>query len=241
MADAAVDRTVPGTTVGDVLAAAAHAYGDAPAIAGCEIEASFAELESQVDVAARAIPGVEVRVVDDEGHELPRGTAGEVVVRGYNVMQGYLDDPEATRRVVDRDGWLHTGDVGVMDERSYLRITDRKKDIYIAGGFNVSPAEVEGLLLGHPGIAQVAVVGAPDPRLGEVGVAFVVAAPGTELDAAEVIRWARGAMANFKVLRHVELVAALPLTASGKVTKVALAERAKELAARSGVSADPGA
>ena len=120
-----------------------------------------------------------MRVVDDDGAEVPRGEPGEVVVRGYNVMQGYFDDPEQTAEAIDADGWLHTGDVGVMDDAGYLRITDRMKDMFIVGGFNAYPAEIERLLLAHPDVAQVAVVGVPDERMGEVGAAFVVPTPGT--------------------------------------------------------------
>ena len=101
-----------------------------------------------------------------------------MLVRGYSVMRGYLDDPEATARAIDADGWLHTGDLGVLDERGYLRIVGRKKDMFIVGGFNAYPAEIENLLLGAPAVGRVAVVGMPDERLGEVGMAFVVVAPG---------------------------------------------------------------
>ncbi|HTM23027.1 MAG TPA: FadD3 family acyl-CoA ligase, partial [Kofleriaceae bacterium] len=131
-----------------------------------------------VDIVAgtcgRAIPGVEVAVIDDAGRPLPAGTPGEVVARGYNIMRGYVDDAEATAAAVDADGWLHTGDIGVLDGRGYLRITDRKKDMFIVGGFNAYPAEIEGFLLKHPAVAQVAVIGVPDERMGQVGKAFVV-------------------------------------------------------------------
>ena len=125
--------------------------------------------------SGRAMPGIEVHVVDDEGRPLPAGEAGEVVIRGYNVMQGYFEDPAATAETIDADGWLHTGDVGVMDERGYLRITDRKKDMFIVGGFNCYPAEIEKIMLGNPAYAQVAVVGviaaAANNAEGIVGVA----------------------------------------------------------------------
>ncbi|MEJ7584820.1 MAG: FadD3 family acyl-CoA ligase [Acidimicrobiales bacterium] len=176
--------------------------------------------------SGRAIADVEVRCVDDAGHERPHGSPGEIVVRGYNVMDGYLDEPEQTAEIIDTDGWLHTGDIGVMDERGYVAITDRKKDMFIVGGFNAYPAEIESLLTDHPGVAQVAVVGVPDDRLGEVGVAFVVAAKGRAVDPDEVMVWARTAMANYKVPRRVEVVDALPLNASGKVLKFELRERA---------------
>ncbi len=138
--------------------------------------------ETIATTSGRAVPGVEVWVVDDDGRELPRGEPGEVVVRGYNVMKGYFDEPEQTAEAIDADGWLHTGDIGVMDARGYLKITDRKKDMFIVGGFNAYPAEIESLLLGHPEIAQAAVVGVPDERLGEVGYAFVVPTAGTTPD-----------------------------------------------------------
>jgi acyl-CoA synthetase (AMP-forming)/AMP-acid ligase II len=176
--------------------------------------------------SGRAIPGVEVKVVDDEGAELPRGEAGEIVVRGYNVMQGYFEDPVQTAEAIDPDGWLHTGDIGTMDDRGYLRITDRKKDMFIVGGFNAYPAEIENQLLAHPEIAQVAVIGVPDDRLGEVGMAFVVPVTGTRPDADEIVGWARDAMANYKAPRHVRIVDALPTNPSGKVLKTALRDTA---------------
>jgi acyl-CoA synthetase (AMP-forming)/AMP-acid ligase II len=160
--------------------------------------------------------------VDDDGDEVAAGEPGEVVVRGYNVMKGYFEDEARTAEAIDPEGWLHTGDIGVMDDRGYLRITDRKKDMFIVGGFNAYPAEIESLLLAHPGIAQAAVVGVPDDRLGEVGVAFVVATAGVQLDPEEVVAWARRSMANFKVPRRVEVLDALPLNASGKVLKFEL-------------------
>ncbi len=172
--------------------------------------------------SGRAMPGIEVQVVDDDGQELAAGEPGEVVIRGYNVMAGYFEDPVATAEAIDADGWLHTGDVGVMDERGYLRITDRKKDLFIVGGFNAYPAEIENLLLGHPHIAQVAVVGVPDERMGEVGAAFVVPATGTTPDPDEIVAWSREHMANFKVPRQVTVVDALPFNASGKVMKFEL-------------------
>ncbi len=178
-----------------------------------------------------AIPDTEVRVVDDAGIEVPRGEPGEVVIRGYNVMKGYFEDPEQTAETIDAGGWLHTGDVGVMDDRGYLRITDRKKDMFIVGGFNAYPAEIESELIRHPAIAQAAVVGVPDERLGEVGVAFVVPRAGSTVDPVAVIAWAREQMANYKVPRRVEVVEALPVNASGKVLKFELREQAAKLLA----------
>lgn len=177
--------------------------------------------------SGRAIPDTEVRIVDEDNNELPRGEAGEIVCRGYNVMLGYLDNPEATAETIDADGWLHTGDVGIMDERGYVRITDRTKDMFIVGGFNAYPAEIENLLMGYEGIAQVAVIGVPDERMGEVGMAFVVARDGVQIDADALSVWARDAMANFKAPRHYRIVDALPTNASGKVVKVELRARGR--------------
>jgi acyl-CoA synthetase (AMP-forming)/AMP-acid ligase II len=182
--------------------------------------------------SGRAIPDVECKVVGDDGVELPRGEAGEVVTRGYHVMSGYLDDPAATAEAIDAEGWLHTGDIGVMDERGNLRITDRKKDLFIVGGFNAYPAEIEGMLLRHPATSQAAVVGMPDERLGEVCAAFVVLRPGQHVTPQELIAWASAEMANFKVPRRVEIVDALPLNASGKVLKTELRERVRRGAMR---------
>lgn len=169
-----------------------------------------------------AMPGNEVIVAGPDGCEVPRGESGEVWVRGTGVMLGYLDDPKATAEAIDAAGWLHTGDVGVMDDRGYLRITDRLKDMYISGGFNVYPAEVEKLLAAHPAIAMVAVVGVPDDRLGEVGKAFVVPRPDAEASPEELLTWSRANMANYKVPRSFVLVDDLPRNAAGKVLKTAL-------------------
>jgi acyl-CoA synthetase (AMP-forming)/AMP-acid ligase II len=186
------------------------------------------DAETIANTSGCAIPDTEVKVVDDDGKEVARGEPGEIVVSGYNVTQGYFEDPEQTAATI-KDGWLHTGDIGVMDERGYIRITDRKKDMFIVGGFNAYPAEIENELLRHPDIAQVAVVGAPDDRMGEVGVAFVVARPRVALDPNLIISWAKSQLANFKVPRHVEIVDALPMNASGKVLKYQLRERARTM------------
>ncbi|WP_025736810.1 3-((3aS,4S,7aS)-7a-methyl-1,5-dioxo-octahydro-1H-inden-4-yl)propanoate--CoA ligase FadD3 [Mycobacterium genavense] len=154
------------------------------------------------------------------------GEAGEVLLRGPNVMLGYLDDPEATAAAIDADGWLHTGDIGVLDTNGNLRITDRLKDMYICGGFNVYPAEVEQVLARMEGVADAAVIGVPDERLGEVGRAFVVTRPGADLDEESVIAYTREHLANFKAPRSVRFVDALPRNAGGKVVKPQLRELA---------------
>ncbi len=182
--------------------------------------------ETVAGTCGRALPGTEVRCVDEQGRPVPTGEAGEVLLRGYHVMQGYFDDEAATREAIDADGWLHTGDVGVLDERGYLRITDRLKDMFIVGGFNCYPAEIERLLAGHPAIAQVAVVGVPDARMGEVGCACVVLRAGAELSSQALVAWARENMANYKVPRHVLWCEGFPLNASNKVLKRELAQEA---------------
>ncbi len=182
--------------------------------------------ETIATTSGRAFPGVEVQVVDDDGTPLPAGQAGEILVRGYNVMDGYFNDPEQTAETLTEDGWLRTGDVGVMDADGYVTITDRKKDMFIVGGFNAYPAEIERLLLAHPDVAQAAVVGVPDERMGEVGFAFVIPTHGTTPDPAQIVAWSREQMANFKAPRHVTVVDELPLNASGKVLKYELRERA---------------
>ncbi len=185
------------------------------------------DAETIATTSGRAIPGVDVRVVDDDGREVPRGTPGEVVIAGYTVTRGYFDDDAATAESLDAQGRLRTGDVGVMDERGYLRITDRKKDMFIVGGFNAYPAEIEAVLCRHEAIAQAAVVGAPDERLGEVGVAFVVPRAGARLDEQGLVAWSRERMANYKVPRRFVVMDALPTNATGKVLKYQLREMAR--------------
>jgi acyl-CoA synthetase (AMP-forming)/AMP-acid ligase II len=166
--------------------------------------------DSFEDVATTAgLPceGVEVRIADD----------GEVLVRGYGVMQGYLDDPVATAHAIDDDGWLHTGDLGKFDAAGRVRIDGRKKDMFIVGGFNAYPAEIEGFMLEHHAVAQVAVIGVPDERLGQVGKAFVV--PKEPVSEEDLIAWCRQRMAGFKAPRYVEFLGELPLNATGKVMK----------------------
>jgi acyl-CoA synthetase (AMP-forming)/AMP-acid ligase II len=177
--------------------------------------------------SGRAIPDVEVQIVDEKGVEVPRGEPGEVVIRGYNVMRGFIHDPEATAEAIDVDGWLHTGDVAVMNDRGYIRITDRTKDMFIVGGFNAYPAEIENMINEHPAVGQVAVVGVPDARMGEVGYAFVIPRLHATITPDELIAWCRDKMANYKVPRYVEIVDAVPLNASGKVLKYELRTRAQ--------------
>lgn len=162
--------------------------------------------------------------MDSKGAFLPAGEIGEIVIRGFNVMQGYLDQDKATREVIDQDGWLHTGDVGAIDERGNLSITDRLKDMFISGGFNCYPAEIEQQLLDFPGISQAAVVGIMDERLGEVGAAFLVASDNCVPNDSALLDWCRLEMANYKVPRVIRWVESLPLNAAGKVMKTELRE-----------------
>jgi acyl-CoA synthetase (AMP-forming)/AMP-acid ligase II len=162
----------------------------------------------------RAIPGMEARIGDE----------GELLLRGEFVMLGYLDDPEATREAIDEDGWLHTGDVGALDDAGNLTITDRLKDMYISGGFNVYPAEVEQALMRLEGVNDVAVVGVPDERMGESGKAYVVRAD-AGLTEDQVVAFAKERLANFKVPREVEFIDALPRNLGGKVLKNDLRDR----------------
>jgi acyl-CoA synthetase (AMP-forming)/AMP-acid ligase II len=164
------------------------------------------DAETIANTSGRAIPGMEIRISEQDG---------ELLVRGNYVMLGYLDDPEATAAAIDADGWLHTGDVGVLDEAGNLKITDRLKDMYISGGFNVYPAEVEQTLLRADGVTDVAVIGVPDERMGEVGKAFIVGTASVE----DVLAFARERLANFKLPRHVETIDVLPRNLSGKVLK----------------------
>lgn len=167
----------------------------------------------------RALPGVELRVVDDMGLDVAVGVAGEVLIRGANVTRGFWRDPEATAAAIDPEGWLRTGDVGTLDAAGNLKITDRIKDLFIVGGFNVSPAEVEQVMARHPDISEVAVVGVADERLGEVAQAYVIVKPDHRLAAADLIGWCREQLANFKVPRTIVFVDRLPRNASGKVLK----------------------
>jgi acyl-CoA synthetase (AMP-forming)/AMP-acid ligase II len=165
------------------------------------------------------IAGTEVSIRDPENRALAAGETGEICLRGFHVMQGYFQNPEATTETIDAEGWLHTGDVGSLDDAGNLRITDRLKDMFIVGGFNCYPAEIEAGLLEHPAIAQVAVIGVPDERMGEVGCACVVRHAGQALGESELISWSRERMANYKVPRFVRFLDALPLNPSNKVDK----------------------
>lgn len=196
---------------------------------GC---ATLCDPDDSVETVAltcgHALPGTEVRCADEHGQTVPVGQPGEVLLRGYHIMQGYFEDEAATREAIDAEGWLHTGDVGVLDERGYLRITDRLKDMFIVGGFNCYPAEIERLLAEHPDIAQVAVIGVPDERMGEVGCACVITRSGQPMDAQALIAWSRQRMANYKVPRHVLSLTQFPVNAANKVVKRELQQTVRQ-------------
>lgn len=175
--------------------------------------------------SGRAIAGTELEAMGPDGAILPRGQEGELVTRGFHVMLGYLDDEDATARAIDADGWLHTGDLGMVDEAGFVRITGRAKEMYIAGGFNCYPVEIENMIAAHPAVREVAVIGVPDERLGEAGRAFVVWDTNHgQPDEAALIAWSRDRMANYKAPREVVYLDALPRNAMGKVEKFRLQE-----------------
>ena len=180
------------------------------------------EFETIATTSGKPMLGVEVQITRSDDTIADCEEAGEIWVRGFNVMQGYLDDAQATAEAITPEGWLKTGDIGHLTKAGYLRITDRIKDMYISGGFNCYPAEIENTLLGHDDIADVSVIGIPDERLGEVGKAFIVLRGGSEPSGDQIISWARERLANFKVPRQVSFIEELPRNASGKVQKFLL-------------------
>ncbi|MBV9817394.1 MAG: AMP-binding protein [Solirubrobacterales bacterium] len=185
----------------------------------------------EVVIAGKGFPvsDIEVKVVDtDSGAELDAEAEGEVCQRGHHLMEGYYRDPEATAAVIDSDGWFHTGDLGVLDPDGYLSITGRKSDMFIVGGANAYPAEIESALAEHPDIQQAYVVGVPDQRLGEIGHAFVEARAGAALEPEAVMAFCRDRLADYKVPRRVEFVTEWPLTPTGKIQRFRLRELAAE-------------
>ncbi len=180
------------------------------------------DFETIATTVGRTRPGFELRIVSADGEDVSAGATGQILLRGPSTMLRYLDEPEASAEALSSDGWLSTGDLGALTETGCLRIVGRSKDMFIVGGFNAYPAEIENILLRHPQIQQAAVIGLPDKRLGEVGAAFVVLHPGSVTTPEEIADWACAEMANFKVPRRVEILDELPLNATGKVVKEAL-------------------
>ena len=182
-------------------------------------------LEKRVSTIGRVLPHLEVKVVDADGHVVPRGVPGELCTRAYSVMLGYWDDPERTAEVVDADGWMHTGDVGMIDQQGYGSIVGRIKDMVIRGGENIYPREIEEFLFTHPKIADVQVVGLPDSRMGEELCAWIRLTPGETCIEDEIRDFCRDRIAHYKVPRYIRFVDAFPITVSGKVQKFIIRER----------------
>jgi fatty-acyl-CoA synthase len=182
-------------------------------------------IEMRVSTVGQRLAGIEVRIVKPETNtEVPPGTQGEVVCRGYNVMKGYYQMPEATAQAIDRDGWLHSGDLGTMDANGYFKITGRIKDMIIRGGENISPREIEEFLLRMEGVRDVQVAGIASPKFGEEVGAFVVRKDGATITEEDVRDFCRAKIAKFKVPKYVFFVDAYPMTASGKIQKYRLRE-----------------
>lgn len=175
--------------------------------------------EARIASVGRVLPHIEVKIVDEAGDVVPRGVQGELCTRGYSVMAGYWNDPEATRLAIDADGFMHSGDLATMDEHGYVAITGRIKDMIIRGGENISPREIEEHLYTHPAVQDVAVIGVPDEKFGEIVAAWIVPAPGAEPTAAAITAHCRGAIAHYKVPARIRFVSELPMTPSGKVQK----------------------
>ncbi|MBE0480989.1 MAG: AMP-binding protein, partial [Dehalococcoidia bacterium] len=176
-------------------------------------------------------PDCDLKILDPEtGNEVPRGTQGEICSRGFFVLKEYYKMPEETAAAIDSKGWFHTGDLGTMDEKGYIKITGRLKDMFITGGVNAYPAEIENYLLTNPKVSMVSVVGVPDRRMGEVAMAFIKLKPGETATEQEIIKFAREKMANYKAPKYVKFVNDYPMTATGKIQKFVLKENAvKEL------------
>jgi fatty-acyl-CoA synthase len=188
------------------------------------------DMRRRTETVGRAMPLIEVKIVDPETHrELGTGAQGEVCCRGYNVMKGYYNMPEATAKTIDADGWLHTGDLGVMDTDGYLAITGRHKDMIIRGGENIYPREIEEYLYRLEGIADVQVVGVPSRKYGEEVGAFIIRKKGTDLKPEDVQDFCRGQISRYKIPQHIAFVESFPMTASGKVQKYKLQELSVEL------------
>ncbi|MFC0418358.1 AMP-binding protein [Cytobacillus solani] len=186
-------------------------------------------IELRVESVGKALPNVEVKVVEPgTGKEVPNGIQGELCSRGYQVMKGYYKNPEATKEAIDEDGWLHTGDLAVMDENGYCKITGRLKDMIIRGGENIYPREIEEFLYSHPSILDVQVVGVPDEIFGEEVVAWIILKEGKLATSEDIREYCKGKISRHKIPRHFEFTDAYPMTASGKIQKYRLREQAKE-------------
>jgi fatty-acyl-CoA synthase len=181
--------------------------------------------ERRVSTVGRIHPHLEVKVIDVEGRVVPRGVRGELCTRGYSVMLGYWGQEERTREAIDAAGWMHTGDLGVIDEHGYCTIVGRSKDVVIRGGENIYPREIEEFLFRHPKIAAASVIGVPDAKYGEAVCAWIQVAPGETLTEAEVREFCDGRIAHYKIPRHVLFVEEFPMTVTGKIQKFIMREQ----------------
>ena len=182
------------------------------------------DYETIATTSGCAIAGVELKCINQNNEEVSSGEPGEILVRGYNITQGYFKNKTATKDAIDNEGWLRTGDIGILDHNGYIKITDRSKDMFIVGGFNAYPAEIENILCDHPSISQAAVIGIEDERMGEVAKAFIILKPDCILEKDSLFQWSKDNMANYKVPREIEFVEGLPTNAAGKVMKYLLKE-----------------
>ncbi|MFJ8256581.1 AMP-binding protein [Peribacillus asahii] len=209
-------------------------YGQTESSPGITMTRTDDPIELRVSSVGRALPNVEVKIVDPTtGEEVPSGTQGELCTRGYHVMKGYYKNPEATQEAIDHEGWLHTGDLAVMDENGYCKITGRLKDMIIRGGENVYPREVEEFLYQHPAILDVQVVGVPDKKYGEAVMAWIILKEGETLTEEEVKEYCKGQISHFKIPRYVQFTKEYPMTASGKIQKFKLKEQSLDVISES--------
>lgn len=203
-------------------------YGQTEASPACTMTTVDDPLEIRVNTVGKEMPFMETKIVDpDTGEDLPDGTPGEFVVRGYNVMKGYYKMPEATAAAIDKDGWLHTGDLAIRDSDGYYRITGRIKDMIIRGGENIFPKEIEDFIYTHPDVVDVQIVGVPSEKYGEEAYAFVIKRPGSSVTEKDIQTYVANNMARHKVPSYVEFIDQMPMTASGKIQKFVLRDMAK--------------
>ena len=203
-------------------------YGQTEASPACTMTTVDDPLEIRVNTVGKEMPFMETKIVDpDTGEDLPDGTPGEFVVRGYNVMKGYYKMPEATAAAIDKDGWLHTGDLAIRDANGYYRITGRIKDMIIRGGENIFPKEIEDFIYTHPDVVDVQIVGVPSEKYGEEAYAFVIKRPGSSVTEKDIQTYVANNMARHKVPSYVEFIDQMPMTASGKIQKFVLRDMAK--------------
>jgi fatty-acyl-CoA synthase len=203
-----------------------HGYGMTENSVGTSMTRPGDSPEIISTTVGKPFPGAKVKVVDpNTGQNLPPGKEGELCTKGRLIMKGYYKMPEESAKLMEQNGWFHTGDLGVIDENGYIKITGRLKDVFMPGGLNVSPEEVENILYTHPKIKQVSVVGVPDPVMGEVGMAFIELKEGERATEEEIIQFCKGGMANFKVPKYVRFINEFPMTSTGKVQRFKLKEQ----------------